>query len=230
MTILAIETASNVCGVALVFGDKVVQEVSINEKYVHAEMLMRQVDTVLEQSHCRFEQVDGIAVSIGPGSFTGLRIGLSVAKGLSFAWDKRLVPVPTLFALARKATDAGVAKDGDHILAALDARRDEVYAQFFEIANGQVSPLADPAGLPVSGLRERAPGGRTWVTGDARTKLAELLADHAREWVFVSSDLAACSAGSVGMLGTMMIERTGFSALSALEPLYIKDVHITRPS
>ncbi|MCS5662473.1 MAG: tRNA (adenosine(37)-N6)-threonylcarbamoyltransferase complex dimerization subunit type 1 TsaB [Dehalococcoidia bacterium] len=96
---MAIETASSVCGVALMDGEEVLafrEEVLERE---HAEKLPHFCEAVLEESNTNISDLAAIAVSIGPGSFTGLRIGLSFAKGIAFSSDLSLVPVPTLLAM-----------------------------------------------------------------------------------------------------------------------------------
>ena len=105
MTLLGIETATAVCGVALVRDGEVLAEKAVEERYAHAEKLFGFLDDVLESSGVPLRELHGIAVSIGPGSFTGLRIGLSVAKGLHVATGIPVIPVPTMEALARNGAE-----------------------------------------------------------------------------------------------------------------------------
>ncbi len=101
--ILSIETATELCGVALVHNRSCIAQRSVVEKNVHSERLMVLVDEVLREADVDLGALDGIAVSIGPGSFTGLRIGLSVATGLAYARSLPLAAVPTLDAVAYEA-------------------------------------------------------------------------------------------------------------------------------
>ena len=230
MKILAIETATTVCAAAVVNEGKILSEVSLDEKYVHAEKLLTQVDAVLDRSGLMMHQLDGIAVSIGPGSFTGLRIGLSAAKGLSFALDKRIVPVPTLHALAQRAVDGRVARSGEYILAALDARRDEVYSEFFRVENGYAKSLSDARDVSVSILQKDAPEGKIWITGDARAKLQSVLGAGDSRWSFVPDDIARCSAGAVGLLGEVLMAKNEIVDTASLEPMYIKEFFFRQQS
>ncbi len=91
MKVLGIETATGVCGVAVVEEEALLAERWSSEQHIHSERIVRSVQVVLSESHLELHEVDGIAVSIGPGSFTGLRIGLSAAKGLCYASGKPLV-------------------------------------------------------------------------------------------------------------------------------------------
>jgi tRNA threonylcarbamoyladenosine biosynthesis protein TsaB len=232
---LAIETSTTVCAAAIVGDGKILSEVSLDEKYIHAEKLMTQVDTVLTQSGCLLDQLDAIAVSIGPGSFTGLRIGLSVAKGLSFAADKPLVAVPTLQALAQRAVDENVVSNGGHILAALDARRDEVYCQWFVVKEGRAEPLGTECDIPVARLiGEEQRKSKVFITGDAESKIREALRASGQssflQWSFVPERVAQCSAGMIGLLGEILMRQGKVSDAGTLEPRYIKEFFFKQQS
>ncbi len=99
-TILAIETSAETCGASLFFNKRKFVDFNINEKNVHSEKLLEVIDSVLSSYHLGVNDLSAIAVSIGPGSFTGLRIGLSVAKGLALGANLPILPVPTFFAVA----------------------------------------------------------------------------------------------------------------------------------
>ncbi|HLP17148.1 MAG TPA: tRNA (adenosine(37)-N6)-threonylcarbamoyltransferase complex dimerization subunit type 1 TsaB [Bacteroidota bacterium] len=133
--ILSIETATELCGAALIDDGFVVAHRTVTEKNIHSERLMVLVDEVLREAGVAVKDLAGIAVSIGPGSFTGLRIGLSTAKGLAYAQSLPMIPVPTLDAIAEEAVRTGVAASGDVICALIDAKRDEAYYAFFVCDN-----------------------------------------------------------------------------------------------
>ena len=99
-TLLALETSSTVCGVTIVHGEDILSlaEEPVHRK--HAEILPKFIELAFQQSEKSFEELDAIAVSIGPGSFTGLRIGLGFAKGMAYAHGLPIIPVPTLLSLA----------------------------------------------------------------------------------------------------------------------------------
>ncbi len=98
--LLAIETSGELCSVAILKSDNIFYEINIAEKNVHSEKLMPAVESILLQSGMKLSDMKAIAVSIGPGSFTGLRIGMSVAKGLAFGAGLPVIPVKTFHALA----------------------------------------------------------------------------------------------------------------------------------
>ena len=176
MNLLALETATAVCGVALLRDGALVAERWIEERYVAAERIFGFIDEVLQDGGVLPAALSGVAVSIGPGSFTGLRIGLSVAKGLHAATGMAVIPVPTLEALAGAAAPGARAEGAAMILAALDARRDEVYCQLFEREGDHVRAVWDVEDLSVEEMLRRLPAGPVALSGDAGEKVARLAA------------------------------------------------------
>ena len=126
MRLLAIETATIVQSVALVEDDRLLAELSYEAQGNRGGMLLPTVDRVLQKAGVAARDLDAVAVSVGPGSFTGLRVGLATAKGLALGSGARLVGVPTLEALAEGYAPANVT-----VCALLDAYRDEVYMAVF---------------------------------------------------------------------------------------------------
>lgn len=126
--ILCLETATTNCSVALSVDGSVIALKEHNETaYSHAELLHVFIEEVLSASDLKKEDLDAIAVSKGPGSYTGLRIGVSAAKGLCFSLDIPLISIPTLTSLALRAK-----RNTEYVVAMLDARRMEVYAAVFQ--------------------------------------------------------------------------------------------------
>ncbi len=132
MMILAIETSTMLGGAAIMDDEKgLISEIRLNVKTTHSERLMTAVDAILGQSDLTLDALDAFAVAAGPGSFTGLRIGLSTVKGLSYATGKPLVAVPTLEAFA-----LNFAYSAYPVCLMLDARKSEVYAAVFSWKRG----------------------------------------------------------------------------------------------
>lgn len=230
MKILAIETATIVCGAALAVDGTIVCEEQIEQKNVHAENIMRLIDNVIHQSNIAPQQLDAIAVSIGPGSFTGLRIGLSVAKGLCFSLEKPLVAVSTLQALAQRAVNAGVVET-PYIVPALDARRDEVYCQLFRVNGKSIEPVWDERDFTLSALIEEIGEREVTVTGDAVAKIKAHSNDNdASAMLFVREEYRGCSAAAVALIGEQMAMLNRFVDVTTVEPQYIKDFYIRVPN
>ncbi|MGR6835262.1 tRNA (adenosine(37)-N6)-threonylcarbamoyltransferase complex dimerization subunit type 1 TsaB [Syntrophomonas erecta] len=127
MYILAIDSATPVAGVALVDDGKVLREEFVNFKKTHSETLMPMVDQVLTGCELSLADLDAIAVTYGPGSFTGLRIGLAAVKGLSMASGKPLIAISTLEVLAHNITFSNAL-----VCTMLDARKGEVYMALYD--------------------------------------------------------------------------------------------------
>jgi tRNA threonylcarbamoyladenosine biosynthesis protein TsaB len=224
VTVLGIETATSVCAAALARDGIIVAESLVQAERIHAERLMGQIAEVLGPAGVR--SVDGVAVSIGPGSFTGLRIGASVAKGIAFARDIPVVGVPTLEALALHASRSAGLQPGTRLLAALDARRDEVYCQLFDVTGEGPVPLWGTRDVKLGVLIGELGGGNCGVTGDAAARVLS--------WPGAPTGLAAlpaealhCSAGSVALLGGALLRAGKADDPSSLEPRYIKEFFLT---
>ncbi|MFN2261845.1 MAG: tRNA (adenosine(37)-N6)-threonylcarbamoyltransferase complex dimerization subunit type 1 TsaB [Psychroflexus sp.] len=125
--ILCIETSTTNCSVCIGESNEILALKEFNSaEYSHAEKLHTFIDEICKENHIDLESLDAISVSKGPGSYTGLRIGVSAAKGLAFALDKPLISVPTLLVLAKQIkTENGL------IVPMLDARRMEVYSEIY---------------------------------------------------------------------------------------------------
>jgi len=220
--VLGIETATEVCAAAIVRDGRVIAEASLDKKNVHAEKLLVLIHTVLEETTTAMDGIDGIAVSIGPGSFTGLRIGLSVAKGLAYATSKPIVAVPTLVALAQRTLDAGKVEPGGFVLAALDARRDEVYCQLFNVTGAGLTSVWDARDMTTTELIGEIDSRDVLLTGDGSMKILSH-AGSLRRLRFVGEELSRCSAGNVALLGHRLLGEGRTEDPSTLEPRYIKD-------
>ena len=129
--ILALETSERICGVCLYFDDEKLFEFSILLKNSHSEVIFHLVDKVLKTSGTKINQVSCVAVSAGPGSFTGLRIGMSVAKGLAFGASLPIAPVPTFEAMAYQLTD--FLPEGTEFVIANKVNSEEAYFAGFQI-------------------------------------------------------------------------------------------------
>jgi tRNA threonylcarbamoyladenosine biosynthesis protein TsaB len=218
--ILGIETATAVCSAALVLDGRVEAESLLDAGRVHSEKLMSQVIAVLGPAGVG--SLEGVAVSIGPGSFTGLRIGVSVAKGIAYARGIPIAGVPTLGALALHAVSTDRLSEGTRLLAALDARRDEVYCQLFEVTHGEPLPLWEARDMTLGALAGEMQGAAASVTGEAAAKILS--------WPGAGAGLRAVSAGallasggSVGLLGERLLRAGKGDDPASLEPMYIKE-------
>ena len=150
MSILSIDTSSQVSSVTVLSAERVAAEISMQGALTHSETLMPHIETALRMARVEKSELEGIAVSIGPGSFTGLRIGLASAKMMAYALHIPLIAVPTLEALAHHYICEGV-----RLVPMMDAQKGNVYAQeFVWRADGDALILQEIRSLAILPLTE----------------------------------------------------------------------------
>lgn len=219
MNILAIE-ASTKTGSCAVFGDKgLVGELTINNDATHSEKLVPAIITLMGSLQLTFNDLNGVAISIGPGSFTALRIAISTAKGIAFAAKIPLIGVPTLMALAEKVADFNSV-----ICPFLDARKKEVYfALYSRNKNGMLVQLKEETVTTVEQMCKNIKT-KTIFTGSGievyGEKIKELLKKKA---VFLSASHSLPSASAVAEIGyRMLINGDYLKDLSSVRPIYLR--------
>ena len=215
--ILGIETSTRVCSVALVDADRVAVEYTLNIGVHHAERLVPMVCGVLEQVGKALADLSGVAVASGPGSFTGLRIGMSTAKGLCAGAGLPLVAVPTLEALAYQAAPQNMP-----VCPMLDARRGQVYAGLFRRQDDQMVRLAPDEAIGAGELARKLPRPVLLVGEGAeayRDEIAACLGDDAQ---FAPGLLGLTRAGAVALLGARRVAAGDVDGLSDSEPQYLR--------
>lgn len=147
MRVLAIDTSASPASAALVENQKIIGEFFINTKLTHSQTIMPMVDSLLSCCETKLRDVDVLAVSAGPGSFTGIRIGIAAIKGMAFGCDKKCVAVSTLEAMAYcHLYHNGI------VCAVMDARCSQVYNGLFKVENGKVERLCDDRAISIEAL------------------------------------------------------------------------------
>ena len=217
MKLLAIETSTMLGGVAIMDNDTLVAEARINVKVTHSERLMPEIDHVLAQSGLEISDIDVFAFAVGPGSFTGLRVGLSTVKGLVYATGKRLVAVPTLEAFAWNLPFSEYP-----VCPLLDARKKEVYAGLFKWADSGFTRVIDEQAVEIGRLLSEIKGPTVFLGEGAliyRERIMETLNDQA---LFAPPHKILPSPSNVAYLGMKMAEKGDFSDPAGLVPLYLR--------
>lgn len=217
--ILAIDTATWTCAVALMRAGRVLAERAERSASSHAGTLPRLVDEVLRAGGEGLEAGDCVAVTIGPGSFTGLRIGLSLAKGLAFAGGLTIVGVPTLDAMALAAPPW----EG-RLCTVLDARKREVYAALYERTDARIVRLGEPIAIAAAVLARAVGGGPCTFLGDAVDVYGDVLREPlGARATLVSPGEAPPRASVVARLaaGRLAANPEG-DDLEALAPTYVR--------
>ncbi len=174
MIILGVDTSAVAAGAAIVKDGKLISETYINTGLTHSETLLTLIDSALNMADMSIDDVDSFAVSSGPGSFTGIRIGVSAVKGLCFAKNKPCFAVSTLEALANCADI-----DGFVICPVMDARCMQVYTALFEKTDGEIRRIADDAPKTLAELSEELTviGKKVLLIGDGADISFKFLAE-----------------------------------------------------
>jgi len=219
--LLAMESASRTASVALLRGETVLGTRMSADGQHHAESLLPQVVSLLEEAAARPGDIDAFAVGIGPGAFTSIRIGVATIKGLAFGSDRPIAPVSTLAAIAQAAfaENPGAAQ----IVAALDARRGEVYTA--EFARGSGSPgfsLVQAEGLGSAATIAATAGRGAGIAGELPPRFGELLAEAGREDLELLPASHRPRALAVASLGRDALVAGETTLASQLTPQYLR--------
>ena len=220
---LGIETSTPVCSVALACDARVVVEYTLELGSHHSERLQPMVEMVLREAGLSVGDLDGVVVAAGPGSFTGLRIGMGLAKGLCRGANLKFLCVSTLAGMA-----FGTGVEGVPVCPMLDARRGDVYAGVYDLV----------AGDPISRMPDRADAVSNWITrlprpvtvvGDGAEAYRDVIVDVlGRDAYFANATLGRPTAGAVALLGQARCERGEVDDAETAEPFYLRRTQAER--
>ncbi len=217
MLVMGIDTSTMQGGVALLSEQGLVSEYTLNVKATHTERLLPLIDRALQDAGITLGQVDGLAVAVGPGSFTGLRIGLSTAKGLAVATGKPLVGVSTLEAMAWTLPFCAYP-----ICPILDARKGEIYCALFRHEGDRLIRLSEDAARSPDSLVNRIQE-RTVFLGDGLGVYGDLLKARLNELaVLAPFARRGGSAAAVAELGRRRLLQGQRDEISELAPRYLR--------
>ncbi|MDK2822708.1 MAG: tRNA threonylcarbamoyladenosine biosynthesis protein TsaB [Clostridia bacterium] len=220
MIILSIDSSTPVAGVAIVDKEKIWVENFLNTGYTHSEQLLPLIKQTLDLARLRLKDVTGIAVTKGPGSFTGLRIGLATAKSLAQVTGIKLIGIPTLDALAQNLFGIpGI------ICPILNARKQEVYTALYEMHDNDLIRISDYLAISPEKLAEELSIQEKPVTflGDGVFEYKEVINSKLLNkalWAPLNNLLPR--AASVAVLGLKQLEKGQENDLFALEPFYLR--------
>ena len=216
--ILNLETATKNCSVSLAKNGETIALKEINDgKYSHGEKLHEFIAEVLEEANSNYNELDAIAVSKGPGSYTGLRIGVSAAKGLCFSLDLPLISCDTLkcLALSSEATEG-------FIVPLLDARRMEVYSAVFSEGNDAVRNIQAEI-IDENSFQEYLDQGLVTFLGDGAAKCKDIITHSNATF----EDGKFPSSSKMAKLSFEKFVNKDFEDVAYFEPFYLKDFVVT---
>jgi tRNA threonylcarbamoyladenosine biosynthesis protein TsaB len=235
-TLLAIDTATDACSVAVLADGAIAAHRSVLMARGHAEALMPMVVEALAAASLVFADLGAVGVTVGPGAFTGLRIGLSAARGIGLAAGIPVLGATTLEVLAHGVPEDERAEAS--VVAAIESKRADLYVQAF---GPDLGPLGKPAALMPEALADALPAGRLVLAGDGAARAAEALsADDGAGRVVLSATgphpdarvLAALVAARLAEFGEGLGGEIGdgLDGLAAPEPLYLRPPDAKRPA
>ena len=212
--ILNIETATKNCSVCLAENGEILAIRELNDgNYSHAEKLHPFIQDILKEAKITVSNIDAVAVSKGPGSYTGLRIGVSAAKGMCFAIDKPLISIETLKSLAHS-----ISIEEGLIVSMLDARRMEVYSAVYNRMYEQVREIKAEI-IDENSFKEELLKGKVYFLGDGAAKCKDVIThDNA---VFIDGEFP--SSKEMAVLSYNKYKKNDIEDVAYFEPFYLKD-------
>lgn len=219
MLILSLDTATEAAACAVLQENKFLGEITINYKKQHSVVLLPMIDNLLKSLHLSIQDIDGFVVSKGPGSFTGLRIGMAAIKGLSQGSGKPFISISTLDSLAYNlAFTDGI------ICPILDALRDNVYTALYTFKDSTLVKIEDYMAISVDELIEILNSKKTPVTfvGDAVPIHGSKLSSMIENIRFAPAHLNFANASSLGELGIKLLSEGHSDDLFTAAPIYLR--------
>ena len=219
MKILALETSAKAVSAAITDGGRVLASGYQDTGLTHSRTLMPIVAHLFQNTGLTLQDCGAVAVAAGPGSFTGIRIGVSAAKGLAFSGDKPAVGVSTLAAMARNVSFAG-----GLVVCAMDARRNQIYNALFDAETGLPRRLTPDRAIGLAELAEELRGDARpkTVVGDGAGLCAEFLRTHGVPCRLAPAHLVMQCAASVGLEAEALAEAGGLVTAQELSPVYLR--------
>ena len=213
--ILNIETSTKACSVALFNGDKLLSfREQVTDKFSHSEKLSLYISEVVKEAKISFSQLNAVAVSMGPGSYTGLRIGVSSAKGLCYALDIPLIAISTLKSMAYEMSRV---EKADLYCPMIDARRMEVYSAFYDAENNMIRKIC--ADIIDKGSYKKELSNKVIFFGDGAEKIHSII--NNKNAFFISNFHP--NARFLGALAYNKFLASDFEDTAYFEPYYLKD-------
>lgn len=221
--LLALETSSTICSVALFRDEQLLGISELQIEKSHSSHITMLVEQLLQNCQVSFSALSAVVLSGGPGSYTGLRIGSSTAKGFCYSLDIPLIEVSTLKALAAGAVSLSSQSPADLFCPMIDARRMEVYTTLLNYQLETVMPVS-PVVLTEESFKDQLAVNRILFFGSGATKAKTVLADYPNALFLEGLQL---SARWLGKEGLSKYQQGLFEDVAYYEPFYLKEVYIT---
>ena len=216
--LLHIDTTSEIAMIGLSIQDQIIAQVTNQASQQHASFVQTSIESICKEHSFDLNQLDGIVVTLGPGSYTGMRVGLASAKGIAYALDKPLIGLSSL-ALIAKAANKKIVQSGSNysLFSMIDARRMEIFGAIYD-ANEQALTEEQAIVLDIPYLTALAKKGTIYCAGSGASKIAQLIEDEQIQ--ILDSQY---SVGEMLEMAMIKWEKQDFEDLAYVGPTYFKD-------
>jgi tRNA threonylcarbamoyladenosine biosynthesis protein TsaB len=225
MNILGFDTTSKHLSIAISKDDKILSSVHEDVGIRHSALLLPRIKELLKEQAKKIKDIDVIAISIGPGSFTGLRIGVAIAKALAFSCNIKVVAVPTMEVIAYNYIDRG-----DKLALCLDAKKNMIYSCLFDVKEKELFSCSDNMLETIDELISRIGYEKVVVFGDGLKLYGDILKEKCQNITLIDEDNWYPQAETVVKLGYKKAMKEEFDDAEKLVPLYLhpSDCHIRK--
>lgn len=217
MRILGIDTSTMTAGVGIIEDDRALIDLKYDVKITYSEVLLSTIALALKAVELEVEKLDGFAISIGPGSFTGLRIGLSTVKGLCFASGKPLAAVPSLDALAALSLFCRYP-----VVPLLDAKKNQVYAAIYDTSGGELKRKSEYLVVDIEELIKNISSETLFVGPGVKVYQKDLIRFLGERAHFAPNEQSLPSGAGVARLGLGKIISGQVEDITDVEPMYLR--------
>lgn len=224
--LLFIETAAKTCSVGLLYKDRFYHQYLESDQYVHSEKLHVFIESVISEAKCKFEDLQGIVLDKGPGSYTGLRIGTSAVKGLAYALNLPVVSLTSLEIIAHGSKKHSKYHTIDYLIPVLDARRMEVFMQIYDCKSKKFISEIEAKIVETETFKNLSDNNNVLFSGNAVAKLKEFLPKNDQ----ISFDLEnRLQAENMIDPAVEKYKNNDFENLAYFEPFYLKEFIAGKP-
>ena len=225
MKILSIDTSSKICSVAVLEDNNVIIEKNINDSLTHSQKLMPMIDNILNELNMKLTDFDLFSCSVGPGSFTGVRIGFSTVKAFCDVTNVPVTSVSSLEGLAYNTLSSNIESNSTIVCSLIDAKNDNVYCGVFKNESDEFVQLEDLCAKNINevlNLLDKYSSSSILFVGDGAVCHKSLILDKFRNSLFVEDELNKQTSVSIGIAGFNKYNKGIYGDSNSLSPLYLR--------
>ena len=225
MKILSIDTSSKICSVAVLEDNNVIIEKNIDDSLTHSQKLMPMIDNILNELNMKLTDFDLFSCSVGPGSFTGVRIGVSTVKAFCDVTNVPVTSVSSLEGLAYNTLSSNIESNSTIVCSLIDAKNDNVYCGVFKNESDEFVQLEDLCAKNINevlNLLDKYSSSSILFVGDGAVCHKSLILDNFRNSLFVEDELNKQTSVSIGIAGFNKYNKGIYGDSNSLSPLYLR--------